>query len=103
MINKQHGYGEILTVQHLSILDQPVYLRIRVVRYECLDCDDHPTTSESYDWMERKSKTTRALDTYINRQLIHSTVEDVSKKGKISYDVVESALNREVKKTVDWS
>jgi transposase len=103
LINKQHGYGEVLTVQHLSILDQPVYLRIRVVRYQCLDCDNHPTTSKSYDWMERKSKTTRALDTYMNRQLIHSTVEDVSKKEKISYDVVESDLNREVKKTVDWS
>ena len=53
--------------------------------------------------MERKSKTTKALDNYINRQLIHSTVEDVSRKEKISYEVVESALNREVKKTVDWS
>ena len=103
LINKQHGYGEVLTVQHLSILDQSVYLRIRVVRYQCQDCDDHPTTSESYDWMERKAKTTKALDAYINRQLIHSTVEDVSKKEKISYDVVESALNREVRKTVDWS
>ena len=42
LTNKRHGLGEILTIRHLSILDTPVYLRIRVVRYECLNCDDHP-------------------------------------------------------------
>ena len=102
-ISKVHGHGEVLTVQHLSILDKPVFLRIRVVRYQCMDCDDHPTTSERYDWMERKAKTTKGLDRYINRQLIHSTVEDVSKKEKISYEIVESALHRCVKTTVDWT
>jgi transposase len=101
--SKVHGHGEVLTVQHLPILDQPVFLRIRVVRYQCMDCDDHPTTSERYDWMERKSKTTKGLDRYINRQLIHSTVEDVAKKEKISYEIVESALHRCVKTTVDWT
>ena len=95
--------GETMTVRHLPILDTPVYLRIRVVRYECLNCDDHPTTSEQYDWCERKSKTTKALDLYINRCFIHSTIEDVSRKEKISAELVESALNRIVNVGVDWS
>ena len=103
LTNKRHGFGEILKVRHLSILDTPVYLRIRVVRYECLTCDDHPTTSEHYDWMERKSKTTKALDRYLNRSLIHSTVEDVSRKENITYEIVESSLNRSVDITVNWS
>ena len=103
LTNKRHGLGEILTIRHLSILDTPVYLRIRVVRYECLNCDDHPTTSEHYDWMERKSKTTKALDRYLNRSLIHSTVEDVSRKENITYEIVESSLNRSVEITVNWS
>ena len=30
---KPYGFGEILTVRHLPILDTPVYLRIRVARY----------------------------------------------------------------------
>ena len=102
-ISKVHGHGEVLTIQHLSILDQPVFLRIRVVRYQCMDCDDHPTTAERYDWMERKAKTTKGFDRYINRQLIHSTVKDVSRKEKISYEIVESALQRRVKETVDWT
>lgn len=90
-------------MRHLPILDTPVYLRICVVRYECHHCDDHPTTSEQYDWRERKSKTTKGLDKYINRQLIHSTIEDVGKKVCISSEVIESALHRGVNISVDWS
>lgn len=103
LINKKRGFGDVLKVRHLSILDTPVYLRIRVVRYQCLDCDNNPTSCEEYDWMERKSKTTKGLDKYINRNLIHSTVEDVSKKEGITYDIVESALHRCVNTTVDWT
>ena len=46
-----------------------------------------PLSSERYDWVERRSKTTKGFDRYINRQLIHSTVEDVSRKEKISYEI----------------
>jgi transposase len=103
LTNKRYGYGETITVRHLPILETPVYLRICIVRYECHDCDDHPTTSEQYDWRERKSKTTKGLDRYINRQLIHSTIEDVGKKVCISSEIVESSLNRGVNIAVDWS
>lgn len=101
--SKKYSHGEMITVRHLPILDQPVYLRIRVVRYQCTSCDDSPTTSEKYDWMERKSRTTKALDRYISRKIIGSTVEDVSKKESINYKVVESALNRMVETKVDWA
>mgnify|MGYP001256220758 CR=1 FL=1 len=100
--DKVYGLGETLTVQHVSILDKPVYLRICVVRYQCEECEDGLTTSERYDWMERKSKTTKALDAYINRQLIHSTVEDVAKKVRTTAEIVESALHRCIKHQVKW-
>jgi len=100
---KRHGLGDIIKVRHLPILDQPVYLRIQVVRYECMFCEDRTTTSEQYDWMERKSKTTKGLDIYINRQLIHSTIEDVGKKAQITSELIESALNRGIKTSVNWS
>jgi len=102
-IKTRYGFGEILMVRHLPILDTPVYLRIRVVRYECVTCEGHPTTSEQYDWMERKSKTTKGLDAYINRQLINSTIEDVGTKEHITSELIESALNRGIKTSVDWS
>ncbi len=38
-----------------------------------------------------------------HRQIIHSTVEDVSRKERINYKIIESALHRGVKKEVDWS
>jgi transposase len=101
--NKRHGFGETLTVRHLSILDRPVYLKIKVVRYECEFCSNHTTTSEQYDWCERKSKTTKALDQYINRSLIHSTVEDAARKERITPELVESALQRNIASSVDWS
>jgi len=101
--DKVYGFGEVLRVRHLSVFDRPVYLEIRSVRYQCDSCDDHPTTSEQYDWMNRKSKTTKALDDYINRQLIHSTITDVAKKERISYRLVESALHSIVEQEVDWS
>jgi len=100
---KRHGLGDVIKVRHLPILDQPVYLRIQVIRYECTFCDDHTTTSEQYDWMERKSKTTKGLDIYINRQLIHSTIEDVGKKAQITSELIESALKRSIKTSVNWS
>ena len=103
LTNKRYGFGETITVRHLPILETPVYLRIFIVRYECHHCDDRPTTSEQYDWRERKSKTTKGLDRYINRQLIHSTVEDVGKKVGVSSELVESALHRGVDISVDWS
>ena len=37
------------------------------------------------------------------RNLINSTIEDVSKKLKISYKTVASVVDREVSKKVDWS
>ena len=49
LINKRHGFGEIIQVCHLPILDTLVYLRIRVVCYECVEYDNHPTTLEQYD------------------------------------------------------
>lgn len=95
-----YGYGETITVQHLSVFDKKVYLKIRVVRYQCKTCDGHPATSEKYDWMKLKSNTTKGLDDYINRQLIHSTITDVSKKEKLPYKIVESSLHRLIEKDV---
>ncbi|PIZ33564.1 MAG: hypothetical protein COY39_02420 [Alphaproteobacteria bacterium CG_4_10_14_0_8_um_filter_37_21] len=100
---KVYGFGDKITVRHLSVFDKAVYLKIRVIRYQCESCDDGPKTSEKYDWMEQKSKTTKGLDEYISRQLINSTITDVSKKERLPYRVVESALHKNAEKAVRWS
>ena len=101
-INKVHGYGETILLRHLSILDQPVYIRIKPVRYICLTCDDNPTTTEQPDWYGRKSKFTKAYEEYLMRLLINSTILDVAKKEGLTFDDVEGALNRQVEQEVDW-
>ena len=100
---KPHGKAPKLTIRHLPILDTPVYLVIYPIRYQCEHCDDHPTTTEQYDWVDRRSTTSKGLDKYIARSLIHSTSQDVSIKEGLAYDVVVSAIDRQVKQEVDWS
>jgi transposase len=99
---KPNGTAPVRLIQHLSILDTKVYLRITPVRYSCEHCDDHPTTTEQYDWCNRNASTTKGLDDYIMRCLINSTIEDVSKKEKLGQRVIQNILNREVTKEVDW-
>ena len=98
---KRNGVAPIRLIQHLSILDTKVYLRITPIRYSCEHCDDHPTTTEQYDWCDRNASSTKGLDDYIMRCLINSTI-DVSKKERIGQRVIQGALDRQVKKEVNW-
>jgi transposase len=72
-------------IRHLPVFDKPVYLRITPIRYRCENCDDGPTTTEQYDWCDRNASITKGLEEYLMRSLIHSTIEDVSKKEEIGY------------------
>lgn len=99
---KRSGTAPVRLIRHVSILDTPVYLRITPIRYSCESCDDHPTTTEQYDWCDRNSSTTRKLDEYIMRCLINSTIADVERKENIGERVIENILNRQVEKEVNW-
>ena len=79
-----------------------MYVRITPIRYSCEYCDN-TTTTEQYDWCDRNASTTKGLEGYILRNLINSTIEDVAKKEKIDQRVIQSALDRQVKKEVDWT
>ena len=100
---KSNGYGETIILQHLPILGQQVYIRIKLARYQCEDCDDKPTTTEQTSWFNRRSRFTKAYEEYLMRSLINSTISDVSRKEGVSYDDIEGVLNRQVEKQVDWN
>ena len=53
---KRYGYSSTIKVRHTSIFDTQVLLKIRPVRYQCEYCDDHPTTTEKYDWCAKGGK-----------------------------------------------
>lgn len=99
---KRHGYSAPIRVQHTKILERKVYLRIKPVRYQCKECDDNPTTTEQYSWCCQNAKITRALEEYLMRCLINSTVEDVSRKERVSYKTIVRSVDRQVDSKVDW-
>jgi transposase len=100
---KRYDTAPVIQVRHLPILDTPVYLKIYPARYQCGNCEDGPTTTETYDWCSKGSNITKGLEKYLMRNLIHSTVQDVSKKEKIGYKALTSALNRQINQEVDWN
>lgn len=100
---KRNGYSAPIMVQHTKILERKVYLKIKPVRYQCKHCDDHPTTTEQYDWCGRNAKITKAMEEYLMRCLINSTIEDVSRKERISYKTIVRTVKRQVNAKVDWS
>ena len=98
-----YGHSYVMTVEHTSIFDTPVYLRIKQVRYQCEHCNDHPTTTEKYDWIAQGGKITKALEDFILRHVIHSTIKDVARKLRISYKTICSVMNNRIGTEVDWS
>jgi transposase len=100
---KRDGKAPIRVIRHLPLFNTPVYLKITPARYSCEYCDDHPTTTEQYDWCDRNASTTKRLEDYLMLCLINSTIEDASKKCKIGYQIVESVLHHQIEKKTDWA
>ena len=102
-ITKLHGRDEWVTIRHLPVFGRPTYLRYRPHRYQCQDCEDHPTTTQKLEWHDANSPHSFAYDDHILLQLVNSTIEDVSIKERLSYDSVAGALERRMEARVDWS
>ncbi len=98
-----HGYGDWVKLQHLPSFGRKVFIHYRPKRYECPYCDHHPTTRQQVTWHEPNSPNTKAYDEYLLRCLVNSTVQDVSTKERIGYDVVEGVLDRCIARQVDWT
>ena len=101
-IHKRHGYDEWTTVRHLPVFGRPSYLRYRPRRYQCLECEGHPTTTERLEWRESNSPHSIVYDDHLLLQLVNSTIEDVSLKEGVAYDCVLGALERRISASVDW-
>jgi transposase len=102
-ITKLHGRDEWVTIRHLPAFGRPSYLRYRPQRYQCQDCEGHPTTTQSLGWQDANSPHSFAYDNHVLLQLVHSTVEDVSVKEGLAYESVAGALERRIEARVDWT
>jgi len=101
-IMKLHGRDEWITIRHLPAFGRPTYLRYRSNRYQCQDCEGHPTTSQTLEWHDTNSPHSFAYDNQLLLQLVNSTVEDVSIKEGLSYASMAGVLERRIETSVDW-
>lgn len=101
-ITKLHGRDEWVSIRHLPVFGRATFLRYRPTRYQCQDCEGHPTTTQHLEWHEANSPHSFAYDNHILLQLVNSTVEDVSVKEGLSYTSVAGALERRIESSPDW-
>jgi transposase len=101
-ITELHGMDEAITLRHLPILGRRVYIRLRPKRYRCPWCEGGPTTTQQLAWYAAKSPHTKAYEQYLLVQLVHATIEDVSRKEDIGYKAVEATVDRWVSREVRW-
>lgn len=102
-ISKAHGQDDWVLIRHLPAFGQQTYLRYRPKRYQCQECDGHPTTTQTLDWHESNSPQSYSYDNHILLQLTHSTITDVCAKEGVSYGSVAGTLERRIDKQVNWS
>src|SRR3972149_3612837 len=92
-----------VTVRELSIWGEPGCLRDRPQRYCHGDCAGKPTTTQRLTWHEPNSPQTTAYDTHLLLHLVNATVDDVSIKERLPYDVVLGVIERRIAAQVDWA
>lgn len=97
------GHGQEIRLRHLAVLGLETYLLIRPKRGRCFQCNEEPTTTQIVSWYEQRSPHTQAYDEYLLKQLINSTIEDVSFKEHVGYDAVVGALNRQIETAINWN
>ena len=96
------GHGQELQLRHLPVLGMETYICIRPRRGRCLVCETEPTTTQVLEWYDQRSPHTRAYDRYLLKQLVNSTIEDVSLSENVGYDAIVGALNRQIDTQVNW-
>jgi transposase len=101
-IRKRHGYDEWTVIRHLPVFGRPSYLRYRPRRYPCMECEDHPTTTQRLDGRDGNSPQSKVYDDHLLLQLVNSTIEAVHIKERVAYDCVLGALERRIEASVDW-
>ena len=97
------GHGKEIRLRHLAVLGLETYIIIRPKRGQCLECMHEPTTTQIVSWYQQRSPHTEAYDEYLVKQLINSTIEDVSLKEQVGYDAVVGVLQRQVETEINWA
>lgn len=102
-IDCNYGHGGKIRLRHLPMLGFETYIDLKPKRGQCPTCEQHPTTTQMLTWYEPRAPHTKGFDQYLMKQLIGSSVADVSLKEKVTYDAVLGAMKRQIATEVNWS
>ena len=100
-IRKFHSNEREISLRDLPIFGCQVFIKMCPIRYKCKRCNS--TTTQQLEWYYQRSPNTKRFEEHILLQLINCTIQDVAKKEKVTYDIVEGIIDRHIKKEVDWN
>lgn len=103
LITRFYDYDRLLRLRHLPILGQSVFIKVRLPRYQCDDCDKKPKTTQRPGWHKKNSSFTMPYEEQILLSAINSTETDVGRKEGLTEEQVNGIVNRYIDRQVDWS
>ena len=80
-----------------------MWINIRPKRFQCFYCELGPTTTQRCEWYDPKSQQTKAYENWVLRELINSTLTDVSLKPNLIVERIAGIIDRCVARQVAWS
>ena len=101
-IDHSYGLGQEIELRSLPLGEYRVVLVLRPKRYQCRSCAGHPTTTQTLAWYTPRASVTTAFEQQMLRELINSTLEDVSRKQAIGVGALQGILDRNLVHKVDW-
>lgn len=100
LISKSYGQCEETVIEHLPILDNRVFIHVKWPRFKCIDCDS--TTSFRPNWLNKTGQFTCKFEQNVLKNLINTTIKDISEKFNLTEEIVEGIVNRNIITDYDW-
>lgn len=87
-------------MSYLPICGNPVFIKLNPVQYKCKCCK--LINTQKVEWYLQRSPNTLRYENHILRQLVNSTISDVSIKENFTYDKIVGVMERHLKSEVNW-
>lgn len=102
-IDKAHSLNKTITLKHLPSFGNSVYIEFQPTRFQCINCEGFPTTTEKLPWYQSAGHCTQLYAEYIINLLVNSTITDVAKQENITHKKVIGIINKHIPNEIDWS
>lgn len=100
LTSSYHKLGREITLRDLPICGNNVFIKLNPVQYKCKRCN--LINTQKVEWYLQRSPNTLRYENHILRQLVNSTISDVSIKENFTYDKIVGVMERHLKNEVNW-